>query len=256
MASRTRGFTMLATTAALSGALLVGSTVLSGPDNADAAGKPKEPANIGQVKNDVKQYYGDYLDPSGKHHASSTSQWAKQTATEIASARRWLERKLLDGVKNPAIVLDIDDTSELTYGFEADRDFGFDQTAFDNAVNAGEFTAIEPTRELTQWASKHGVKVYFLTGRKENLRAGTVKSLHKNGFPEPKELFLKPLDKPLPWLPCGLTCNTVQYKAGTRAHLEAQGDTVLLSVGDQFSDLEGGHAERLVKLPNPMYYLP
>ncbi|WP_086819214.1 HAD family acid phosphatase [Allokutzneria sp. NRRL B-24872] len=249
---------MVSRTAALviAAGLLVGTVALSTSDGADAAGKPKEPANIGQVKNDVKQYYGDYLDPAGKHHASATSAWANQTASEINSARRWLERRLAEGVKNPAIVLDIDDTSELTYGFEAERDFGFDQAAFDKAINAGEFPAIEPTRELTQWASKRGVHVYFLTGRKENVREGTVNSLRKNGFPEPKALFLKPLDKPLPWLACGLSCNTVQYKSGTRAHLESQGETVLLSVGDQYSDLEGGHAERTVKLPNPMYHLP
>jgi hypothetical protein len=31
---------------------------------------------------------------------------------------------------------------------------------------------------------------------------------------------------------------------------------VLETIGDQWSDLEGGHAERAYKLPNPMYFLP
>ena len=35
-----------------------------------------------------------------------------------------------------------------------------------------------------------------------------------------------------------------------------QGYTVILSMGDQLSDLEGGYAERTFKLPNPVYYLP
>ena len=30
----------------------------------------------------------------------------------------------------------------------------------------------------------------------------------------------------------------------------------LETIGDQWSDLLGGHAERAYKLPNPMYYLP
>ena len=35
-----------------------------------------------------------------------------------------------------------------------------------------------------------------------------------------------------------------------------QGYTILLSLGDQESDLTGGYAERTFKLPNPVYYLP
>ena len=50
--------------------------------------------------------------------------------------------------------------------------------------------------------------------------------------------------------------NTVQYKSGTRAHIASMGSNIVLNLGDQFSDLEGGYAERPVKLPNPMYYLP
>lgn len=42
------------------------------------------------------------------------------------------------------------------------------------------------------------------------------------------------------------------------AHVQATGSTVVLNLGDQFGDqfgdLEGGYAERAVKLPNPGYY--
>ena len=30
----------------------------------------------------------------------------------------------------------------------------------------------------------------------------------------------------------------------------------MLNVGDQFSDLQGGYADKALKLPNPTYYLP
>ena len=39
-------------------------------------------------------------------------------------------------------------------------------------------------------------------------------------------------------------------------HLAEQGYTILLSMGDQESDLAGGYAEKTFKLPNPVYYLP
>ena len=51
-------------------------------------------------------------------------------------------------------------------------------------------------------------------------------------------------------------CTTVEYKAGTRAHIEKLGYTIVGNFGDQFSDLQGGHAQHNVKLPNPTYYLP
>ena len=46
------------------------------------------------------------------------------------------------------------------------------------------------------------------------------------------------------------------FKAPTRAAIERQGYTILASVGDQRSDLDGGHAERGYLLPNPFYFVP
>ncbi len=52
-------------------------------------------------------------------------------------------------------------------------------------------------------------------------------------------------------------CQTVEFKAGTREHLQADlGYTVVGSFGDQWSDLQGGRAQAWYKLPNPSYYLP
>ena len=36
----------------------------------------------------------------------------------------------------------------------------------------------------------------------------------------------------------------------------AQKLTIIASVGDQWSDLDGGYAERVFKLPNPFYFIP
>ncbi len=52
------------------------------------------------------------------------------------------------------------------------------------------------------------------------------------------------------------SCPTIQYKSGTRAYIESQGYDIVGDFGDQFSDLEGGHADKVFKMPNPNYYLP
>jgi HAD superfamily, subfamily IIIB (Acid phosphatase) len=47
-----------------------------------------------------------------------------------------------------------------------------------------------------------------------------------------------------------------EFKAPLRAKIAAMGYTIIANVGDQFSDLEGGFAERTFKLPNSFYYIP
>ncbi len=53
-----------------------------------------------------------------------------------------------------------------------------------------------------------------------------------------------------------VSCPTIQYKSGTRAYIESQGYDIVADFGDQFSDLEGGFANKVFKMPNPNYYLP
>ena len=80
-------------------------------------------------------------------------------------------------------------------------------------------------------------------------------------------LFTKPpvgqypayLDQPQfcgPYIDQGVSCPTIQYKSGTRAYIESQGYDIVADFGDQFSDLEGGFADKTFKMPNPNYYLP
>jgi predicted secreted acid phosphatase len=53
-----------------------------------------------------------------------------------------------------------------------------------------------------------------------------------------------------------VSCPTIQYKSGTRAYIESNGYDIVADIGDQFSDLEGGFADKTFKMPNPNYYLP
>jgi predicted secreted acid phosphatase len=250
---RLAGMTRMAAVAAVAATIAGGATAIAGQDGPAAS---REPANLGQVKLDVGKYYGGYEDADGHHHPSQTSRWAKDTRAALAGAQAYLARQLAQGVRHPAIVLDVDDTSETTYGFEADNDFGYDSAKAEQAINNGEFEAIRPTVALANFAADHGVRVFVLTGRPEHQRSATLKNLEGHGFPAFAGTFLKPEGTAPGYLPCGLKCTTVQYKSGTRAHIESLGNAIVLNVGDQYSDLEGGHAKRAVKVPNPMYYLP
>jgi HAD superfamily, subfamily IIIB (Acid phosphatase) len=143
----------------------------------------------------------------------------------------------------PAMVLDIDETSLSNYA-------GLDATNF-SAVGlvptaaGGNATVIEPTLELYRFARSKGVEAFFVTGRPDIVRGPTESNLKEVGYDQGYTLITKP---------SGL--ETVPYKSGERAKIEEQGYTILINVGDQDSDLAGGHARRAFKLPNPMYFIP
>jgi hypothetical protein len=48
----------------------------------------------------------------------------------------------------------------------------------------------------------------------------------------------------------------IPFKSGARASIARQGYDVIADVGDQWSDICGGYADHIYKLPNPTYYLP
>ncbi|MGH3437859.1 MAG: HAD family acid phosphatase [Sciscionella sp.] len=254
---RLGGLTKTAAALAVGAVLAGGATAVAAGDSLPAHGNGGgEPPNVGQVETQVEQYYGDSIDAAGHHHFSQDSAWARQTTQAIQRGERFL-RSRASHVTSPAIVLDVDDTSEVTYGWEVDNQFAYDPVKNEQAIDNNEFPAIKPTLRLAQWAAAHHVKVYFLTGRPEHQRAATLHDLSSQGYPEPAALFLKSEGTRPPYLQCAAAkCTTIEYKSQTRAHIESLGNTIVLNVGDQYSDLKGDHAMRAVKLPNPMYYLP
>jgi hypothetical protein len=50
--------------------------------------------------------------------------------------------------------------------------------------------------------------------------------------------------------------SVIPFKSGARKEIEEKGHTIIVNVGDQYSDLAGGYSERVFKLPDPFYYIP
>jgi predicted secreted acid phosphatase len=220
----------------------------------------KEIPNLTDVVNDIKAYYGDTVDASGEHQASATSNYAKQLAGIEAKATATLAHahKPRHGAK-PAIVLDVDDTSLLTYNYELEVGFNYTPASNQAYLDTKNMPPVFGMDTLTNWAEDHGYTVFWITGRPESQRADTVRNLTAVGYRAPSDsahLYLKNSANPPAYLSCGATCTTVEYKSGTRAHIESLGYDIVANFGDQYSDLSGGHADHAYKLPNPMYFLP
>lgn len=222
----------------------------------------KEIPNLTNVVNDIKAYYGDTVDASGEHYASATGNYAKQLAGIEAKAKSYLahaDRDRHGAHGKAAIVLDVDDTSLLTYNYELEVGFNYTPASNQAYLDTKNMAAVFGMDTLADWAADQGITVFWITGRPEAQRADTVRNLTAVGYRAPADtahLYLKNSANPPAYLSCGSTCTTIQYKSGTRAHIESLGYHIIGNFGDQYSDLSGGYADKSFKLPNPMYYLP
>lgn len=213
---------------ALAAVTLASSAATRAPTSASAI------PNLSTVKAEIVAYYA-----SGNYLREATAVAAGAQAYVAARVRRHPHR--------PAIVLDVDDTALSDYGYEASHDFGYDPRSYDADVDAEAFPAIAPTLALARHAESEGVAVIFVTGRRTPLRAVTLANLKKAGYPV-DGLWLRPV--------YDHARSVIPFKSHAREEIEQEGYDVLISMGDQWSDLRGGYADRDFKLPNPMYLIP
>lgn len=199
-----------------------------------------EPMNLASVKEVVKKY-----------HDSGT--YAHDQQEVIAQAQKYLTRRIKSNAvsKHPkklAMVLDIDDTALSTYDDMVKMDFGGPLTLIEAKLAEGHDPAIKPTLDLYRFAKKNHVAVFFVTGRRPDKKIPTIRNLNKIGYHHWDELLFKPRNYHKK--------SVVPYKSHAREQIEKRGFDIALNIGDQMSDLEGGHSDKFFKLPNPYYFIP
>ncbi len=209
-----------------------------------------EPANLGIARYRVEEYadcsgdQGCYWADLDAQTRRAEAEFDRLLAQHRATTPREAERQKL------AVVLDIDETSLSAYCEEKREDYGFIPEMFNTwVVSPAAAIPIPGTLRLFRRARAAGVSVFFLTGRPHEQFEATARNLHAAGYDGWQELILRSeAQRHTP---------TTEYKSAERARIAAQGYTLLLNVGDQWSDLLGTpRAELSVKLPNPFYYLP
>lgn len=211
---------------------------------APAAAPAAPPPNLVDVKREIAEYVD-----SGRYEAD--------VAAVVEQARAYLDMRTARGGKL-AIVLDVDETSLSNLPSLRANDWGFILGGPCEAVPAGpcglgawiasaRSEPIKPVVALVRLARERGVAVFFLTGRPERLRAATERNLRAAGY-EWTAVLLKP--------DAMRTTSAAEQKATERKKLVEQGYTIVVNMGDQMSDLDGGFAERTYKLPNPFYFVP
>jgi predicted secreted acid phosphatase len=220
--------------------------------------------NIDSVKKTIATYYGD---PGAGIANKTTSPYVSELASIVSRETAKLGALYLDAKrhgKKPAIVFDADDTTLWTYDMEVgDMHFNFNPAKQDVWVQDQRFPATPSMVAFVNKAASMGFSVFGLTGRNDNQKTATLGNLAKVGYTpfNDQNFYTKWTGVGTSQQPSYITCvtakcTTVEYKALTRKHIESLGYDITLNVGDQWSDLQGGYADRALKLPNPTYYLP
>jgi acid phosphatase len=201
------------------------------------------PPNLGEAKRQIATYI-------------DSGRYAADLAGVGDQARAYLESRAARGGKL-AIVVDIDETALSNLPSLRANDFGFilggpcelprGPCGLLAWIAMGKAEPIKPVLALVRAARERGVAVFFLTGRTERLRAATEANLRAVGY-EWTAVLLRPDDL--------TTQSAADFKAPERKKIMDQGYTIIVNIGDQMSDLDGGFAERTYKLPNPFYFIP
>jgi len=203
------------------------------------------PANLGELKTALREYH-------------DSGRYARDLEAVDARALDYV-RAHASSVAKPALVLDIDETSLSNWEQMQADDFGyFVDGACDHLPKgpcgalawdeSGRAAAIAPTLKLFDAARQANVAVFFVTGRHEKQRAATERNLTQAGYAGWSGLFMRPAGTRTP--------SAADYKSAQRQTIEAQGFAIIANVGDQPSDLAGGHAQQGFLLPNPFYRIP
>lgn len=198
-----------------------------------------EPLNLSDAKAAVQAYI-------------DSGAYERGLAAASAEARAWIERRA--DARRPgerlAVVFDIDETVLSNLPHILERDFGYVPAEWDAWVDRAAAPAIKPAREVYEAARSRDVAILFLTGRKAPRdRAGTEENLRRAGMGAYEALRFSEAGD-------AHHGTAAARKAAARAAWEAEGWTIIATIGDQDSDLVGGHAERAFKLPNPLYRIP
>lgn len=200
----------------------------------------KEPENLNTLKQAVIFY-----------HDSGEYDFDQETVTQ--RALNYLEKRISDNnrLQNKerlAIVFDIDETTLSNYEHLFELHFGIIPQLVLEEIQKADDPAIKATQRLYQYARQKGLSIFFITGRPEKLRVITEKNLKSVGYGKWDGLYMKPNDYE--------NKSIIPYKSSMRKIIQDMGYTIVVNIGDQFSDLAGGYAESVYKLPNPYYFIP
>ncbi len=195
------------------------------------------PQNSGIIinLNDSKKALRDYY---------SSGQYELELEKNINDAL--LNLAQLDIPDNAAFVFDVDETALSNWSYETAFDFGYVKKYWDEWVDSAKAPAIAQVKRFYDSLVSKNVKIIFITGRSHVYYQKTYDNLVNEGYKRIDTLICKPAEFS--------GKKAVEYKSAKRRELSVK-YKIIGSIGDQWSDLEGGWTILKVKIPNYMYFI-
>lgn len=144
-------------------------------------------------------------------------------------------------------IFDIDETILLNYPHTKALGFGFNLKLWNEWLLQADAPVIPQTKKLYDWLIDKGVNVAFITGRQYEIRDATIKNLNEQGITQFVDVITRS--------PKTSKMSAAVYKNYERSVLADKGYDIVLTIGDQWSDLEGENTGLKVKLPNYLYLI-
>lgn len=192
--------------------------------------QPPLVVNLADAKKAVKEYY-------------LSMQYQEDLDSIIADAIRQV--RLLTLPKNPVFIFDVDETALSNFEYEFKFDFGYIKEEWNKWVLAEKAPAIRQVKNFYDTLLSMGIKIIFITGRSSDQYQATFNNLKKAGYGVFDTLICRSKDE--------VKLSAREYKTRKRKELTEKGYTVIGSIGDQWSDIDGGYTIIRIKLPNYMY---
>lgn len=200
--------------------------------------RAEEPVNLTLSKQTVQNY-------------CESGEYTKDVSAVAQALTEYLQQRITTRKPDEklALVLDIDETALSNLGHILANDFGYVDKIWHAWVQTARAPAIQPVLELYKTAVTGNVAVIFITGRNESQRIATEKNLREVGYTIWTKTYFRP-DSTIESKP-----PANEYKTMIRKQLTDEGYLIIANMGDQESDLTGGYAEKIFKLPNPLYLI-
>lgn len=185
-------------------------------------------------------------------------QYEQDVTVIVLEAMKIVEAAIKHNVKPKIIVMDIDETilsnasyilankelirlNHVHHGLHKEE-----QDAFKRLKDwqyRSQCTLIDPMVAFYAWLLEKPVSVVFLTARTLDLKAATERNLKLMNLPLSPVLYRDIEQWPISTL----------FKSAMRQSIVESGSDIILNIGDQPGDFEGGCWQEALYVPNPFY---
>jgi 5'-nucleotidase (lipoprotein e(P4) family) len=178
--------------------------------------------------------------PAYQHDFDAACQSGRQAIDKALATRKG---------ESLAIVSDLDETLlDNRPFFETIKSKSEDQISWDDFEKwqtKCQAKPLKPTEDMLAYARSKGVAIFFVTGRMERLRRVTIENLLHYGIAY-DGIYMRAN---------GDEQDASKMKSAYRKQIEDMGFEIVVNIGDQYSDLWGGHSIDCEKLPNKLYFI-